>query len=60
MDEGGPTQGPTILVGSIRAGKFGARDPSGSAIDDLRAWSMDQKSHTSYKKHVLTKVGHPE
>lgn len=45
MDEDGPTQGPTKLVVSTKAGRLAATDPSRLTIDDLRAWSMDQKSH---------------
>ena len=46
MDEDGPTQGPTALVGFTKAGQLAGMDPSSSAID-LRVWSMDQKSHTA-------------
>ena len=49
MDEVGPTQGPTFLAGSMKAGYLAAVDPPGLADDDLRAWSMDQKSQTANK-----------
>jgi hypothetical protein len=45
VNEDGPPQGPTKLVGSTKAGRLAATDPSRLAIGDLRAWSVDQKSH---------------